>query len=62
MITESLLDRTIQLLKARGETFKTIEANTGLKYEWIARFSQGRIPGPSVRKIQALHDYLASQQ
>lgn len=55
----TLLEQTKQLLASRGEiTLVEIAKGAGVDYSWLAKFHQGRIPGPSVNKVQAVHDYL----
>lgn len=62
MCEETLLDATRRLLKARKRSLRKISLATGLNYDWLARMSQERTNDPGVQKVQALHDYLVSQQ
>lgn len=62
----NLHDRTRSLLdaaKARGVPLAEIAQAIGepVRYDWLKRFAAGNIPDPSVNRVQALHDYLASR-
>lgn len=60
----TLLDKTVALLAARPRTLTlaAIAAAAGVEKEWLAKFSKGVIADPGVRKVQALHDYLARRK
>lgn len=44
-------------LKESKGNWRVVCENTGLDYSWLTKLAQGRIPNPSVHKIQTLHDY-----
>lgn len=56
----SLRDKTLKLLHNRDKeiTFRKIQNDTGIKYDWLNKFAQGLIDDPSVNLIQTLHNYL----
>lgn len=58
-----LLARTQQLVKdaPRHVTYTMMAAATGVSVAWISRFADDKIPDPGVRRVQALHDYLAGK-
>lgn len=60
----NLLERTRELLEAADATsLAEIAREIGepVRYDWLKRFAAGEIPDPSVNRVQALHDYLASR-
>lgn len=59
-----LLERTLLLLKKaqeNGVTYLEIYQETQLRPNWLSGIATGKIADPSVRRVQALHDYLAKQ-
>lgn len=60
MENESLLARTLALLKNRRESMPLprIAKESGLNYEWLKKLSYGQIPDPGVIKIEKLFAYL----
>jgi len=46
----------IRLQESKG-SWRSVCIDTGLDYSWLTKLAQGRIPNPSVHKIQTLHDY-----
>lgn len=61
-MSTSLLEQTKTLLQTRRQTLNQIATGANVDYSWLAKFSQGRIPDPSVRKVQAVHDYLSEHR
>ena len=59
----SLLDKTRELLKQRREnqrlTLPMIAKGAGVSEPWLKAFLSDSIDDPGVRKVQALHDFLA---
>lgn len=57
-----LLARTQHLVKSapRHVTYTMMASAIGVSVAWISRFADDKIPDPGVRRVQALHDYLAS--
>jgi transcriptional regulator with XRE-family HTH domain len=45
-----------RLTAAKGQ-WPTICRETGLRYSWLSKFAQDRIPNPGITKIQRLADY-----
>ena len=56
----TMLDYVLAKLRAPETVLKKVCADTGLKPSWLWQLKDGRIPDPSVRKIQALNDYFAA--
>ena len=56
------LEQTRRLLQEATMPRREIALAAGVDYEWLAKFSQGRIFDPGVRKVQALHDFLIRAQ
>ena len=56
-----LFETTKQLLAEASEPRHLISKHSGVGYEWLAKFAQGRMKDPGVHKVQKLHDYLSSQ-
>ena len=44
-----------------GVTAAEIADGANVNREWVHKFAQGRIADPSVRRVQRVHDYLASR-
>lgn len=62
----TLHERTLQLLEqnqVNGErhTMLQIYDATGVKPDWIRKFRTGRMPNPSVNRVQALYEFLAGR-
>ena len=57
----TLLNETKLLLAKADESRKVIANNSGVGYDWLTKFAQGRIPDPGVTRLQKLHDYLKQQ-
>ena len=61
----SLLERTNTLLEkaiAAGASLRELAPDGGeVDYEWLKKFSCGKIADPSVNRIQALHDSLVKR-
>lgn len=59
----SLLEQTESMLNnllASGTSLRQIARDCGedVDYEWLKKFSAGKIDDPSVNRIQSLHDRL----
>ena len=54
----TLLEDTQRLLKSAKTPRREIARGAAVGNEWLAKFSQGRINDPGVRKVQRLHDFL----
>lgn len=56
----SLRDKTLKLLHNRdiSITFRVIQKDTGIKEDWLSKFSQGLIDKPNVNYIETLYNYL----
>lgn len=57
-----MLDFVMARLNAGGVSLAQVCADTGLKRSWLWQLKDGRIPDPSVRRIQTLHDYFSANQ
>lgn len=54
----NMLQYVIAQLNARkGAWPELCEVVPGVKYSWLSKLALGKIPEPSVVKIQALHDH-----
>jgi hypothetical protein len=62
----SLLERTQELLKKRLETHslrRIAEESEGTVDEyWLTKFAAGKVPDPSVNRVQRLHDHLSKRR
>ena len=62
----SLIERTSTLLTnaiERGMSLRQIApSDSPVDYEWLKKFSAGKIKDPSVNRIQSLHDHLVAIQ
>ena len=56
----ALLDTTKRLMGERSISLKALADEAEVDYEWLSKFSQGRINDPGVRKVQAVHDALVA--
>lgn len=58
-----LLARTQQLVKEapRHVTYTMMATAAGVSVAWVSRFADDKIPDPGVKRVQALHDYLAGR-
>lgn len=56
----AMLDYVLDRLNSCPQTYREIAEATGVKYDWLCRLAQRRIPEPGVSKIQALFDYFQS--
>lgn len=59
---QGILEFVLQQLEARRGTWREIARllepdDTDSYYSWLTKVAQGRIPDPSVNKIQRLADY-----
>lgn len=48
-------------LECRKGTWPAIAKETELEYSWLTKLAQGRIPDPSVNKIQKLANHFRGQ-
>lgn len=53
-----LMRRTRDLLKATTKTQLDIFGDTGISPNWLTLFGTGRIPDPSVNRVEVLYNYL----
>lgn len=57
----SLCADTLALLRKYnddGLTYLELHKATGLNPEWLMKFKQGKIPDPSVNKVETLYNFL----
>lgn len=59
MTPGTLFQDTLRLVQERKHTLPEIEAATGLPLFWLKKFASGKIPDPSVNRVQILCEYLA---
>lgn len=61
--TTTLLDRTKALLDRRGAlTIEQVAAGAGVNRWWLHRLAQGAPQDFGVRRVQAVHDWLAARE
>lgn len=58
----NILDFVLGELQSRRGTWRRISVDTHLDYSWLTKLGQGRIPDPSVNKIQRLADHFGWNQ
>lgn len=60
-----LLDTTLELalakVAANDRGISQMCEVVGVSPRWFYKFANGRIPDPSVRRVQRLHDYLVAE-
>lgn len=61
MQTETLLDRTYQLLDSTTLTYREIASGARVDINWLAKFKQRAIEEPGISKVQNVHDFLSSK-
>lgn len=61
MNTPTLLETTLEKLRARGR-YREVSEATGLNYDWIAKLVQGHIEDPGVNKVERLHRFLTEEE
>lgn len=56
---EKLLDRTERLFRQTNKliSLREIAERSSVGFEWLRKFSQGKIDDPGVKSVQALHDF-----
>lgn len=59
---QPILPYVLDELKGRKGQWPAIAKNTELEYSWLTKLAQGRIPDPSVNKIQRLADYFRANR
>lgn len=57
----NILDYVLAQLRSGDTVLTEVCRETGLKPSWLWQLKDGRIPDPSVRKIQTLADYFCSK-
>lgn len=57
----TLLDKTIKLLREDHRTLVEIYDGCGLSIYWLRKMKAGNVPDPSVRKVQALYEFLSNK-
>lgn len=55
---ESLLKRTLELLRADKRPMRSIAAGSGLGYHWLVKLKQDQIPNPGILHIEQLYKFL----
>jgi hypothetical protein len=70
---KTMKDETLEALDAEvtrrvqsGESISSllgeIEFETGVRFEWLQKFRNRRIPNPGVNFVQAVHDWLIARR
>lgn len=55
----NLLERTYALLDKTALTREEISKGADVGIDWLKKFAGRHIPEPGVKKVQAVHDFLA---
>lgn len=55
-----LLRAVIQLIKQDGRSLAKIATDTGIPFYWLRQLAAGKIPNPSVNRIQFLYEALTT--
>ncbi len=58
----SLLENTLALLATTDAPKAEIARHANVGFEWLKKLEAGAIEEPGVRRIQRLHDYLATRR
>lgn len=58
----SLLEKTRTLLNTTDQTYLSIYGATGLTPNWLSMLGSGKIPDPSVNKVQKLYEHLTETE
>lgn len=58
--TESLLQRTLRLLREDRRSIAQLHKDTGLEYHWLRKVRSGEIRNPGVERIEQLHNALSA--
>ena len=58
----NLKNETLQMLDKTPRTRVELAKLTGVDREWLAKFHQRRIPNPGVLHVQAVYDFLITDQ
>ncbi len=56
----ALMTATLKLLNKSQMSLFNISRKTGVPFYWLRKFAAGRIPNPSVNRVQFLHDSLSN--
>lgn len=59
--TGSLMRRTMEMLRERGDLLK-IYTDTKISFYWLRKFANGEFRNPSVNRVQYLYEYLTGKQ
>lgn len=57
----SLYNTTLDLLTKTDIPMTTIASETALPYDWLKQLRRGKIPNPSVNRIQKLYEFLTNR-
>jgi len=58
----NLKKETLQMLDKTPRTRVELAKLAGVDREWLAKFHQGRIKNPGVLHVQAVYDFLVTDQ
>lgn len=58
----SLMQRTIELAKEKGESPIKLHQDTGLPFYWLKRFLEHGFKNPSVNRVQYLYEHLSGNK
>lgn len=57
MKKKPLKQQALDVLNVNKGRWRKIESQTGLDYNWISKFAQGRISDPGVSKVEKLIEW-----
>ena len=61
MISGTLMQRTIVLLRERKESLPELAEATGLPFYWLRKMVAQEIRDPSVNRVQKLYEHLTGK-
>lgn len=54
------LSKKLQMTAKRYGRYRFVAEKSGVSYEWLAKFANGRIPNPGIESIDKLQKFFAS--
>lgn len=60
-MTNSLYSKAITILQCQRGSWAAIARESGISYSWIAKFANGKITNPGIKRIEDLMAHLTRQ-
>jgi hypothetical protein len=56
---KNIISRTeeVRVMAKRFGRYRYVAKNSGVSYEWLVKFSNGKIPNPTVSNVSSLEDF-----